>query len=154
LITLIEDDKRLGEDNELTVQLPYSQKSFGVPKNLYIIGTMNTSDRSIALLDTALRRRFDFIEMPPKPELLKDRGVLGVDFEKLLNEINSKIEDKDRHIGHSYLINVKNENDLKRAFNNKIIPLLNEYYYNDQDEIKKILSCGEEIKKAMEIVNK
>ena len=155
LITLIEDDKRLGADNELTVQLPYSQKPFGVPKNLYIIGTMNTSDRSIALLDTALRRRFDFIEMPPKSELLKGIGdKFGIDFEKLLNEINSKIEDKDRHIGHSYLINIENENDLKRAFKNKIIPLLNEYYYNDQDEVKNILNCCDEAKKVMEIVNK
>ena len=156
LITLIEDDKRLGNDNKLMVQLPYSQKPFGVPKNLYIIGTMNTSDRSIALLDTALRRRFDFIEMPPKPELLKDKKVEGVDinFEKLLNEINSQIDDKDRKIGHSYLIDIKNENDLKRAFKNKIIPLLEEYYYNDKEQINSILTCGDEIKKAMEIVNK
>ena len=92
--------------------------------------------------------------MPPKPELLKGKGILGIDFEKLLKEINSKIEDKDRHIGHSYLINIENENDLKRAFKNKIIPLLNEYYYNDQDEVKNILNCCDEAKKVMEIVNK
>ena len=144
LITLIEEDKRIGENHQMTVTLPYSRETFGVPYNLYIIGTMNTADRSIALLDTALRRRFDFEEMMPTPELLSE-NVEGVDLAQLLTQINDRIKkdyDKDHQIGHSYLMYVKNKEQLERAYKNRILPLLNEYFYNDIDTVAKILNCN------------
>lgn len=144
LITLIEEDKRIGENHQMTVTLPYSRETFGVPYNLYIIGTMNTADRSIALLDTALRRRFDFEEMMPTPELLSE-NVEGVDLAQLLTQINDRIKkdyDKDHQIGHSYLMGVKNKEQLERAYKNRILPLLNEYFYNDIDTVAKILNCN------------
>ena len=144
LITLIEEDKRIGKEHQMTVTLPYSREAFGVPKNLYIIGTMNTADRSIALLDTALRRRFDFEEMMPKPELLSGKNIEGVDLEQLLTKINDRIKneyDRDHQIGHSYLMEVENKEQLERAYKNRILPLLNEYFYNDIDSVAKILNC-------------
>lgn len=143
LITLIEEDKRIGKEHQMTVTLPYSREPFGVPNNLYIIGTMNTADRSIALLDTALRRRFDFEEMMPKPELLSE-NIEGVDLEQLLTQINNRIKneyDRDHQIGHSYLMGVKNKEQLEKAYKNRILPLLNEYFYNDIDSVAKILNC-------------
>ena len=128
----------------MTVTLPYSREPFGVPNNLYIIGTMNTADRSIALLDTALRRRFDFEEMMPKPELLRGKDIEGVDLELLLTKINDRIKneyDRDHQIGHSYLMEVENKEQLERAYKNRILPLLNEYFYNDIDSVAKILNC-------------
>lgn len=128
----------------MTVTLPYSRETFGVPKNLYIIGTMNTADRSIALLDTALRRRFDFEEMMPKSELLRGKDIEGVDLEQLLTQINDRIKneyDRDHQIGHSYLMSVKDKEDLERAYKNRILPLLNEYFYNDINTVAKILNC-------------
>ena len=144
LITLIEEDKRIGKEHQMTVTLPYSRETFGVPKNLYIIGTMNTADRSIALLDTALRRRFDFEEMMPKPELLRGKDIEGVDLEQLLTKINDRIKneyDREHQIGHSYLMEVENKEQLERAYKNRILPLLNEYFYNDIDSVAKILNC-------------
>lgn len=144
LITLIEEDKRIGKEHQMTVTLPYSREPFGVPNNLYIIGTMNTADRSIALLDTALRRRFDFEEMMPKPELLRGKDIEGVDLERLLTKINDRIKneyDRDHQIGHSYLMEVENKEQLERAYKNRILPLLNEYFYNDIDSVAKILNC-------------
>ena len=144
LITLIEEDKRIGKEHQMTVTLPYSREPFGVPNNLYIIGTMNTADRSIALLDTALRRRFDFEEMIPKPELLRGKDIEGVDLEQLLTKINDRIKneyDRDHQIGHSYLMSVKDKEDLERAYKNRILPLLNEYFYNDINTVAKILNC-------------
>lgn len=144
LITLIEEDKRIGKEHQMTVTLPYSREPFGVPNNLYIIGTMNTADRSIALLDTALRRRFDFEEMMPKPELLRGKDIKGVDLEQLLTKINDRIKneyDRDHQIGHSYLMSVKDKEDLERAYKNRILPLLNEYFYNDINTVAKILNC-------------
>lgn len=144
LITLIEEDKRIGKEHQMTVTLPYSREPFGVPNNLYIIGTMNTADRSIALLDTALRRRFDFEEMMPKPELLRGKDIEGVDLEQLLTKINDRIKneyDRDHQIGHSYLMEVENKEQLERAYKNRILPLLNEYFYNDIDSVAKILNC-------------
>ncbi len=144
LITLIEEDKRIGKEHQMTVTLPYSREPFGVPNNLYIIGTMNTADRSIALLDTALRRRFDFEEMMPKPELLRGKDIEGVDLEQLLTKINDRIKneyDRDHQIGHSYLMEVENKEQLERAYKNRILPLLNEYFYNDIDTVSKILNC-------------
>jgi hypothetical protein len=145
LITLIEQDKRLGQENELKVTLPYSKDKFGVPSNLYILGTMNTADRSIEALDTALRRRFSFVEMMPNPELLKDKTVQGINLKDLLSKINQRIEaliDRDHTIGHAYLIDVENDKDLKRAFKDKIIPLLQEYFFGDYGKIGLVLGNG------------
>lgn len=133
----------------MTVTLPYSRETFGVPDNLYIIGTMNTADRSIALLDTALRRRFDFEEMMPKPEKIVDENkqpqmVEDINLQNLLKNINERIShilDRDHQIGHSYLMGVKNKEQLERAYKNRILPLLNEYFYNDIDSVAKILNC-------------
>ncbi|MBQ6976048.1 MAG: AAA family ATPase [Selenomonadaceae bacterium] len=137
LITLIEEDKR----EEISVTLPYSQEEFTVPRNVYIIGTMNTADRSIALLDTALRRRFEFIEMMPRPELLPE-NIEGVNVQKLLEELNRRIEmyyDRDHLIGHAYFIKCKTLADLSKVFINKIIPLLQEYFFEDYETIYKVL---------------
>lgn len=142
LITLIEPSKRIGNDEALSVNLPYSQDEFGVPKNLYIIGTMNTADRSIALLDTALRRRFEFVElMPDFSKLSKD--CESVNLQKLLESINNRIEfllDREHTIGHAYFINAKTLEDLKTIFAKKIIPLLQEYFYDDYSKINAVLN--------------
>ncbi|HHE9938407.1 TPA: McrB family protein, partial [Campylobacter coli] len=133
LITLIEPSKRIGEKEELKVTLPYSGKEFGVPKNVYIIGTMNTADRSITSLDTALRRRFEFIEMMPDVSKLS-MDCEGINLQELLKAINTRIEyllDREKTIGHAFFISVENLEDLKKVFKNKIIPLLQEYFYND-----------------------
>lgn len=140
LIALIEDDKRLGNHNQLELTLPYSQDTFGVPPNLYIIGTMNTADRSIALLDIALRRRFAFIELMPRPELL--RPIAGLDLGKLLTQINQRIIallDRDHQVGHSYLIEVKDAQDLGFAWYHRIVPLLQEYFYNDGGRLRAVI---------------
>lgn len=142
LITLIEPSKRIDESEGLKVTLPYSGEKFGVPKNVYIIGTMNTADRSITSLDTALRRRFEFIEMMPKPNVLSD-NCEGVNLQKLLEAINTRIEyllDREKIIGHAFFMGIKDLNDLKNVFQNKIIPLLQEYFYNDYALIKAVLN--------------
>ncbi len=153
LITLLEEDKRLGKDEALEVTLPYSNERFGVPSNLYIIGTMNTSDRSIAFLDTALRRRFNFTEMMPK--YIKDNGdhifpdiktsVGVIDISKMLEQINIRIceeLDRDHQIGHSYFISANKSEEiewLKRIFMNNICPLLDECFYDRRSKINVIL---------------
>ncbi|HEB9320407.1 TPA: AAA family ATPase [Campylobacter coli] len=142
LITLIEPSKRIGADEELKVTLPYSKKEFGVPKNVYILGTMNTADRSITSLDTALRRRFEFVEMMPDPSVLSD-NYKDVNLQELLKAINTRIEyllDREKTIGHAFFIGVKNLEDLKKVFQNKIIPLLQEYFYNDYALISAVLN--------------
>ena len=148
LITLIEPSKRIGADEEIKVKLPYSNDEFGVPQNLYIIGTMNTADRSIALMDTALRRRFEFIEMLPDLEVLKGIKVEEIEIYKLLETINKRVEylyDRDHTIGHAYFMSLKENatlEELENIFRNKIIPLLQEYFYDDWEKILMILGLG------------
>ena len=150
LITLLEPDKRLGEDNELILKLPYSQKDFGVPPNLHILGTMNTADRSIALMDVALRRRFKFEELMPNAgvienslkEKLQEPGVELV--VKLFNTLNERIRflyDRDHQLGHSYFLNVNSLEDLRLVFVDRVIPLLQEYFYGDWHKICIVLGC-------------
>ncbi len=142
LITLLEDDKRLGQANQIKVQLPYSQEEFGVPPNLYLLGTLNTADRSIALLDLALRRRFAFVEMPPQPQLLKHVG--GVDLMALLRTLNARsrlLLDADHQIGHSYFMGLAPNavEDLHFAWYHRVVPLLQEYFYNDGTRLHCVL---------------
>ena len=148
LITLIEEDKREGEENALFATLPYSKTKFSIPGNLYIIGTLNTADRSVEALDTALRRRFSFVEMPPKPQLIKTAGkapdgiIENIDLVELLVTINKRIEkltNKDQMIGHSYFLNISELTGLKKVFQNKIIPLLQEYFFGDFGKIGLVL---------------
>ncbi|MGQ4876524.1 MAG: McrB family protein [Promethearchaeia archaeon] len=161
LITLIEADKRLFAKEEIIVKLPYSKKKFGIPPNLYIIGTLNTADRSIALLDFALRRRFGFIEFMPNYERLKEElmskkkidprianlRTLSINAIKAINERIAEEYDRDHQIGHSYLICLKDEENYEKSLEklriiwvSEIIPLLNEYFYNNEEKLKKILN--------------
>ena len=159
LITLIEPSKRLLQDNNehpKQVTLPYSKKLFGVPKNLYILGTMNTADKSIAVIDSALRRRFEFVEMLPDSTILTEEKVKveGIEIEKLLDTINQRIEfliDKEHVIGHSYFLKdsfKKNPTiaNLAIIFKNEIIPLLQEYFYGDFEKIELVLGDNREWK--------
>jgi DNA replication protein DnaC len=147
LITLIEPTKRAGKPEALEVVLPYSKLRFTVPANVHIIGTMNTADRSIESLDTALRRRFSFQEMAPNADLIKtegkSKGKLGdIDLIQLLNKMNDRIEkliDKDHKIGHSYFITVLSVPELQLAFKDKVIPLLEEYFFGDFGKIGLVL---------------
>ncbi|MCH4551372.1 AAA family ATPase [Aestuariibaculum lutulentum] len=145
LITLIEVDKRLGAKNEIKIKLPYSKKEFGVPANLDIYGTMNTADRSVEALDTALRRRFEFKEMMPDLSVIKNETIDGVKLSVILEKINQRIEllvDRDHTIGHSYFVNINTKKGLADAFNNKIVPLLQEYFYGDYGKIGLVLGNG------------
>lgn len=157
LITLIEKDKREGEDEELSAILPYSKDKFTVPSNVYVIGTMNTADKSIEALDTALRRRFVFEEMPPIPNVIVNEGELkdskgelkigssSFSLSEILKTINvrvNKLLDKDHLIGHSYFMKVKTCRDLQIIFKRNIIPLLEEYFYGDLGKIQLVLGRG------------
>lgn len=162
LITLIEPSKRDGALEALELTLPYSSKPFSVPNNLHLIGTMNTADRSLAMMDTALRRRFDFVEMMPKPDLFNEHQVewqqQKINLQLLLTELNKRIEvlyDREHTLGHAFLFPAYNAakegehelafNELKNAFKNKIIPLLEEYFYEDWNKIRLVL--GDSLKK-------
>lgn len=138
LITLIEEDKR----GKISVTLPYSQKAFSVPENLYIIGTMNTADRSIATIDIALRRRFYFEEMMPNSTLVAT-NVEGINLQSVMNNLNRKIQallDRDHQIGHAYFMNILNKRQLENVWYSKILPLLNEYFYGDWCKLKLLVN--------------
>ena len=159
LITLLETDKRLFMDNETVTTLPYSKKHFGVPLNLHIIGTMNTSDRSIALMDVALRRRFGFIEITPDYDVLKEHIIdnasedvkplagIAVSALKVLNKRIKREYDRDHQIGHSYYFRLKNHlnsreeflKELKRIWFHEILPLLQEYFYDSPEKLERVL---------------
>ncbi|MBF0184189.1 MAG: AAA family ATPase [Magnetococcales bacterium] len=146
LITLIEPNKRAGNSEALSVVLPYSKKTFCIPNNLYLIGTMNTSDRSLANLDIALRRRFVFKEMPPRPELLAGVNVGGIDIEQLLTIMNLRIEallDRERCLGHAYFLPLREDPTIERLaliFQEQIMPLFKEYFFDDWERISWVLN--------------
>ncbi len=145
LITLLEPDKRLGAPNELVLTLPASQRRFGVPRNLHVIGTMNTADRSVEALDTALRRRFEFEEFAPDPNLLTDELIDGIDVRQLLRTINQRLEvlyDRDHLIGHAFFTPLKEDpslDRLKKIFEFEVLPLLQEYFYDDLSKVGLVL---------------
>jgi len=125
---------------------------FGVPSNLYIVGTMNSADRSIALIDTALRRRFTFFEYTADTSLLSD-DIEGINLQLMVSTINNRIEfllDKDHLLGHAYFINVLTKDDLCAVFRNKVIPLLEEYFYGDYEKIQLVLGDNKEFGKLDE----
>lgn len=148
LITLLEPSKRKGAPEETLVRLPYSGDMFGVPANVHVLGTMNTADRSIALMDTALRRRFEFTEVMPEPALLHGIEVEGVDVERMLSIMNGRIEllyDRDHTLGHAYLMDLRAEPSLKRLaqiFGTRLIPLLQEYFFDDYRKIRSVLGAA------------
>jgi 5-methylcytosine-specific restriction protein B len=147
LITLVEEDKRDGAMNQITVTLPYSGESFSVPGNLDVIGTMNTADRSLAHIDTALRRRFEFRELMPEPGLLQSVELNGetIDTGRMLSTINQRIEalfDREHMIGHAYLINARS---LGEVFKHKIIPLLVEYFFEDWSKVRAVLADDQDV---------
>lgn len=149
LFTLLEDSKREGEKEELSINLPYSKDKNGnplkliVPNNLHILATMNTVDKSIALIDVALRRRFDFIEMKPDYTSFSNVSIDGIDLVKMLKVINERItilKNEHYQIGHSYFLKIENFDDLKRVMTKNIIPLLQEYFYDDWQSICAVLN--------------
>ena len=145
LITLIEPTKRIGQIEGQKVRLPYSQKLFGVPNNVYLIGTMNTADRSIATIDTALRRRFNFKEMLPDSEILDGIYVEDVSIKDIFIKMNKRITvlfDREHTLGHAYFLPLKDAptiETLANIFENSIIPLLQEYFYEDYEKIRMVL---------------
>lgn len=151
LITLLEPSKRKGAPEETLARLPYSGEMFGVPDNVYILGTMNTADRSIALMDTALRRRFEFIEIMPESKLLSDINVEGIDVARMLEVMNARIEllyDREHTLGHAYLMDLVKESSverLARVFETRLIPLLQEYFFDDYAKIRSILGAAADL---------
>ena len=148
LISLIESSKREGAEDAMNVTLPYSGEDFSVPGNLYLMGTMNTADRSLALMDTALRRRFSFERIDPDPSVLEGMFIEGINLERLLRVLNERIEvlyDKEHAIGHAYFLCVRNVDDLAEVFSKKIIPLLEEYFFDDWEKIRLVLGDNQKM---------
>ena len=147
MITLLEEDKRTGAPNALELVLPHSSKPFSLPPNLHILGTMNTADRSIALLDTALRRRFHFEEMAPEPGKLADVRLDGivVDLPAMLAAINERLEfllGPDHLLGHGWFMNLADKSGLDAVMARKVIPLLREYFHEDLGRVGAVLGGG------------
>ncbi|WP_256229743.1 AAA family ATPase [Variovorax sp. YR750] len=146
LITLIEPSKRIGASEALYATLPYSRKRFGVPLNVHLIGTMNTADRSLTGLDIALRRRFAFKDMPPRPELLEGVVVEDIDIGKMLRTMNERIEvllDREHCLGHAYFLPLKRARTLDQLaaiFQHNVLPLLQEYFFDDAERIGWVLN--------------
>lgn len=158
LITLIEADKREGMGNAISVKLPYSGEDFSIPQNIDIIGTMNTADRSLAVLDTALCRRFAFVEMMPDYKVLKDITVDGIRMDELLRRLNERIEvlyDRDHMIGHAYFIPLRDQptlEHLEQIFQQRIIPLLQEYFFDDWEKIRLVLGDNQKAKEEHQFI--
>lgn len=158
LITLIEPSKRLGQPEELRSILPYSKKPFGVPDNVYIIGTMNTADRSIAAIDTALRRRFSFKEMSPDAKILSGIEIDDINIQSMLEGMNDKISvlfDREHTIGHAYFMPLKDNptiDMLANIFKNNIIPLLQEYFYEDYEKIRLVLGDNKKQDETLQFI--
>jgi 5-methylcytosine-specific restriction protein B len=156
LITLVEPSKRIGQPEGMTVTLPYSKKSFGVPDQVYLLGTMNTADRSIAAIDTALRRRFAFREMQPDLDVLDGISIEGISIRDMLSHMNQKISvlyDREHTIGHSYFLPLKDKptiETLAQIFENRIIPLLQEYFCDDYEKIRLVLGDNKKDKDDVE----
>ena len=151
LITLLESSRRKGNPECLEVYLAQMKVMFSVPDNVYVLGTMNTADKSLTALDAALRRRFEFIEMMPDPDVLRGREVSGVNLTKLLRTINSRVEilyDREHMLGHAYFIGVRSIDDLAQCFINKVIPLLQEYFFDDYEKICWVLGRADDPRKC------
>ena len=144
LITLLDDDKRIGETGATTTRLPYSGKQFGIPRNVFLIGTMNTADRTLPPLDSGLRRRFTFVEIPPEPATLT-QTISGIALSSLLTRLNRRTEallSGDHRIGHAYFTTAKNVADLRSVWYGKIVPLLSNYFENDPERLRMVLGSA------------